>query len=233
MVMKNIDQTEINKFNKHAARWWDKEGDLKSLHDINPLRLGFIAENTNLNNSTLIDVGCGGGILTEALAKSGANATGIDMSDEALKVARLHALDSGLSIDYEHITVEEMAAKKNASFDTVTCLEMLEHVPDPASVVKACATLVKPGGNLFFSTLNRNPKSYLFAILGAEYILQLLPRGTHDYQKFIKPSELDAWLRDCGCEIVSLKGMDYNPLSKNYSLTSNVSVNYLVYARKI
>lgn len=231
--MKNIDQTEINKFNKHAARWWDKEGDLKSLHDINPLRLGFIADNSTLKSSSLIDVGCGGGILTEALAKAGAATTGIDMSEEALKVARLHAIESELTIDYQHITVEEMAEKNPAAFDTVTCLEMLEHVPDPASVIKSCASLVKPGGDLFFSTLNRNPKSYLFAILGAEYILQLLPKGTHDYQKFIKPSELDAWLRECGCEIVSMKGMDYNPLSKHYSLTSNVSVNYLVYARKI
>ena len=231
--MKNIDQAEITKFDKHASTWWDTQGNLKSLHDINPLRTRFIADYAELSKAKVLDVGCGGGILTEALARRGAIVTGIDMSLEALSTAKLHALESGLTITYEHITVEEKAQVSPAGFDVVTCLELLEHVPDPASIVRACCALVKPHGALFFSTFNRTPKAYLFGVIGAEYILQLLPKGTHDYQKFIKPSELDAWLRESDCNLQTMRGINYNPFTQEYALSSDVAVNYIVYAKKI
>ncbi|ACV26310.1 bifunctional 2-polyprenyl-6-hydroxyphenol methylase/3-demethylubiquinol 3-O-methyltransferase UbiG [Kangiella koreensis] len=228
----NVDQHEINKFEQMASRWWDKEGDFKPLHDINPLRLQFILDNANgLQGKKVLDIGCGGGILTEAMAKEGAQATGIDMGDMPLEVAKLHMLESGLDIDYQKITAEEFAEQHAGQFDVVTCLEMLEHVPDPSSIIKACRKLVKPDGHVFFSTINRNPKSFLFAIVGAEYLLQMLPKGTHDFKKFIRPSELEAWSRPAGLPFQSIIGMHYNPLTKKYWLSHNVDVNYLVHTR--
>ena len=226
----NVDQAEIAKFEALASRWWDPESEFKPLHDINPLRLNFIDEQANLAGKTAIDVGCGGGLLSEAMAHRGARVTGIDMGEAPLAVARLHQETSGVDVTYRQISAEEMAAEHPGEFDVVTCLEMLEHVPDPAAVVRACATLVKPGGHLFFSTINRNPKAYLFAILGAEYVLQLLPRGTHTYRKFIRPAELSAWCRDAGLRVRRQTGLTYNPLTKRYRLTANdVSVNYMVH----
>ncbi len=229
----NVDQSEIAKFSALAHRWWDQNSEFKPLHAINPLRLGWIKCFVELNGKRALDVGCGGGILAEALAQSGAQTTGIDLSEKALKVAELHALESGAQVNYQAISAESLALTEPASFDVVTCMEMLEHVPDPASVVKACATLAKPGATLFFSTLNRNPKSYLFAIIGAEYLLRLLPKGTHDYRKFITPSELGHFVRDAGLEIIGIKGLSYNPITQIYSLTNDTAVNYLIATRKV
>ena len=229
----NVDQSEIAKFSALAHRWWDQNSEFKPLHAINPLRLGWIKSFVELNGRCALDVGCGGGILAEALAQSGAQTTGIDLSEKALKVAELHALESGVQVHYQAISAEALALTEPASFDVVTCMEMLEHVPDPASVVKACASLAKPGATLFFSTLNRNPKSYLFAIICAEYLLRLLPKGTHDYRKFITPSELGHFVRDAGLEIIGIKGLSYNPITQIYSLTNDTAVNYLIATRKV
>lgn len=228
----NVDPAELQKFSSLAHRWWDKNSEFKPLHEINPLRLGFIDQRAGLQGKRVLDVGCGGGILSESMAQKGAEVTGIDLGDKALKVARLHSLESGVSVNYRLVSVEELADEAPESFDIVTCMEMLEHVPDPDAVVQACAKLVKPGGHVFFSTINRNPKSYLFAVIGAEYILNLLPRGTHEYEKFIKPSELSASIRRSGLTVSGLKGMSYNPITKIYGLTDDVSVNYLVHAIK-
>ena len=230
--MSNVDQGEIDKFSALAHRWWDPTSEFKPLHAINPLRLGWIESITQLEGKQVLDVGCGGGILTESLSKAGAAVTGIDLSTKALKVAELHQLESGTTVRYRSISAEDLAKEEPQSFDVVTCMEMLEHVPDPASVVQACSNLCKPGGHLFFSTLNRNPKSYLFAIIGAEYILQLLPKGTHQYEKFIKPSELAQYTRAAGLEVVQLKGMTYNPITQVYRLGSDTDVNYMMATRK-
>ena len=224
----NADPQELQKFSALAHRWWDPTSEFRPLHEINPLRLEWINARVPLAGKTVLDVGCGGGILAESIAKKGAKVTGIDLSEKALKVADLHSLESGVAVRYELIAAEELASREAGHYDVVTCMEMLEHVPDPAAIVQACATLVKPGGHVFFSTLNRNPKSYLFAIIGAEYILRLLPRGTHDYMKFITPAELSQYIRLAGLEVDELKGMTYNPLTKIYSLNQNTDVNYLV-----
>lgn len=226
----NIDQAEIQKFEAMARNWWDTESEFKPLHDINPLRVNYIAERTRVEHAQLLDVGCGGGILSESMAKLGAVVTGLDMGEAPLAVAKLHRHESGLDIDYRQTTVEALAGELPGSFDIVTCLEMLEHVPDPASVIGACKTLLKPGGQLFLSTINRNPKSYVFAIIGAEYILNLLPRGTHDYEKLIKPSELAGMLRDHGFSVMDVTGMTYNPLTRTYKLGRDTDVNYLMQA---
>jgi 2-polyprenyl-6-hydroxyphenyl methylase/3-demethylubiquinone-9 3-methyltransferase len=230
--MRNVDQGEIDKFSALAHRWWDPTSEFKPLHAINPLRLGWIESITNLEGKRVLDVGCGGGILAESLSKAGATVTGIDLSTKALKVAELHQLESGTTVRYRSISAEDLAKEEPQSYDVVTCMEMLEHVPDPASVVGACANLCKPGGHIFFSTLNRNPKSYLFAIIGAEYILQLLPKGTHQYEKFIKPSELAQFTRAAGLEVLQLKGMTYNPITQIYRLGSDTDVNYMMATRK-
>jgi 2-polyprenyl-6-hydroxyphenyl methylase/3-demethylubiquinone-9 3-methyltransferase len=224
----NADPLEIQKFSELAHRWWDPTSEFRPLHQINPLRLEWINARVPLAGKQVCDVGCGGGILAESIAKKGATVTGIDLSEKALKVADLHSLESGIKVRYELIAAEELAAREAGQYDVVTCMEMLEHVPDPAAIVQACAKLVKPGGHIFFSTLNRNPKSYLFAIIGAEYILGLLPRGTHDYAKFITPAELSSFTRTAGLEAQALKGMTYNPLTKIYSLNQDTSVNYLM-----
>jgi len=229
---RNIDPQEIAKFEELASRWWDPHSEFKPLHDINPLRLDFIDQRAALAGKTVVDVGCGGGILSESMAQRGAVVTGIDMGEAPLGVARLHQLESGVEVDYRQITAEELAAEKPNAYDVVTCLEMLEHVPDPASVIRACANLVKPDGHVFFSTINRNPKAYMFAIVGAEYLLKLLPKGTHDYSKFIKPSEMESWIRQADLNLQEITGMSYNPLSQSYSLGHDVSVNYLVYCQK-
>src|SRR3954471_12529389 len=232
--MANVDTAEIAKFEALASRWWDKNSEFKPLHDINPLRANYIDQRSPVAQQKLIDVGCGGGILAESLAQRGAEVTGIDMGEAPLSVARLHALEVGVNLNYERITAEEKAQQSAGEFDIVTCMEMLEHVPDPASVVKACADLVKPGGDVYFSTINRNPKAYAFAILGAEYLLKMLPKGTHDYDKFIRPSELAQWLRSAGLELQDISGMTYNPITKHYKLDANdVSVNYLLHAKKV
>lgn len=232
--MANVDTAEIAKFEALASRWWDKNSEFKPLHDINPLRANFIDQRSPVAQKKLIDVGCGGGILAESLALRGAEVTGIDMGEAPLSVARLHALETGVSLNYEQITAEDKAAQMPGEFDVVTCMEMLEHVPDPSSVVNACAQLAKHGGDVYFSTINRNPKAYAFAILGAEYILKLLPKGTHEYSKFIRPSELAQWLRVAGLELQEITGMTYNPLTKHYKLNaSDVSVNYLIHAKKV
>ena len=228
----NIDPQEIAKFEELASRWWDPHSEFKPLHDINPLRLDFIDQRAALAGKTVVDVGCGGGILSESMAQRGAKVTGIDMGEAPLSVARLHQLESGVEVDYRQITAEQLAAEQPQAYDVVTCLEMLEHVPDPASVIRACADLVKPDGHVFFSTINRNPKAYMFAIVGAEYLLKLLPKGTHDYSKFIKPSELEGWIRQAELSLRELTGMSYNPLSQSYSLGHDVSVNYLMYCQK-
>lgn len=229
----NVDPQEIAKFEELASRWWDKQSEFKPLHEINPLRANYIDERSPVAGKRLIDVGCGGGILAESMALRGATVTGIDMGEAPLSVARIHQLESGVEVDYQHATAEQMAAEAPASYDVVCCLEMLEHVPDPAAVVAACAELCKPGGNLYFSTLNRNPKSYLFAIVGAEHILNLLPKGTHDYGKFIRPSELGAWVRAAGLQLQGMTGLVYNPITKRYRLNPrDVSVNYMVSAVK-
>jgi 2-polyprenyl-6-hydroxyphenyl methylase/3-demethylubiquinone-9 3-methyltransferase len=224
----NADPLEIQKFSELAHRWWDPTSEFRPLHEINPLRLEWINARVPLAGKQVCDVGCGGGILAESIAKKGATVTGIDLSEKALKVADLHSLESGIKVRYELTSAEELAAREAGQYDVVTCMEMLEHVPDPAAIVQACAKLVKPGGHIFFSTLNRNPKSYLFAIIGAEYVLGLLPRGTHDYAKFITPAELSGFARTAGLEVEALKGMTYNPLTKIYSLNQDTSVNYLV-----
>ena len=229
----NVDAGEIDKFSQLAHKWWDETSEFKPLHDINPLRLGYIDQYGRIGGKTVLDVGCGGGILTESMAKLGAaHATGIDMAEKSLKIAKLHALDQGVSnVAYRCIRVEDLAAEAPHNFDVVTCMEMMEHVPDPAAIVAACARLVKPDGTVFFSTINRNPKSYLHAIVGAEYLLGLVPRGTHDWQKFITPAELARMCRNAGLEIIGSKVMVYNPLSKVYSLSNNVDVNYMVVCR--
>ena len=229
----NVDPNEIRKFEELASRWWDKNSEFKPLHDINPLRANWIDNIAPVAEKKVLDVGCGGGILSESLAQRGADVTGIDMGDAPLGVARLHQLESGLSIDYQKSTAEEFAKDHENTFDVVTCLEMLEHVPDPSSVINACAKMVKPGGTVFFSTINRNPKAFLFAILGAEYLLRMLPRGTHEYGKFIRPSELANWSRDAGLQVNQMTGLLYNPLTKNYKLSpSDVDVNYMISTQK-
>ncbi len=230
--MSNVDQAEIAKFEALASRWWDLESEFKPLHDINPLRTNFIDGHVGLAGKTVLDVGCGGGILSEAMSQRGATVKGIDMGAAPLKVAKLHALESELDIDYQQITVEDLAEQQPESYDVVTCLEMLEHVPDPASIIRACYKLCKPGGQVFFSTLNRNPKSFLMAVVGAEYIMNMLPKGTHDYKKFIRPSELAAWSRQAGLKVGELVGMTYNPITKTYKLARNTDVNYLMQTNK-
>ena len=226
--MSNVDHAEIAKFEALAHRWWDRDSEFKPLHEINPLRVNWIDERATLAGKKVLDVGCGGGILSESMARRGAQVTGIDMGEAPLSVARLHQLESELDIDYRQITAEALAAEQPGQYDVVTCLEMLEHVPDPASVIRACHALVKPGGQVFFSTINRNPKAYALAIVGAEYVLQLLPRGTHDYRKFIRPSELGAWCRETGLAMNDIVGLTYNPLTKQYKLTDDADVNYMV-----
>ncbi|WP_299315464.1 bifunctional 2-polyprenyl-6-hydroxyphenol methylase/3-demethylubiquinol 3-O-methyltransferase UbiG [uncultured Halomonas sp.] len=229
----NVDPGEIAKFEALASRWWDPESEFKPLHEINPLRLDFIDARAGLAGKRVVDVGCGGGILAEAMAHRGAKVTGIDLGEAPLAVARLHAEESGVAVDYRCVSVETLAEEMPGEFDVVTCMEMLEHVPDPASVVRACAALVKPGGQLFFSTLNRNPKAYALAILGAEYVLRLLPRGTHDYAKFIRPAELAGWCRGADLEVQEQSGLVYNPLTRRYRLhPTDVSVNYLMHCRR-
>lgn len=233
MAAANVDPSEIAKFEALADRWWDPTSEFKPLHDINPLRCNYIDERAPLAGKVVLDVGCGGGILSEAMAQRGAQVTGIDMGQAPLSVAKLHALESGVTINYQQKPVEQLAAEQPAHYDIVTCLEMLEHVPSPASIIRACADLAKPGTNLFFSTINRNPKAYAFAIVGAEYLLKLLPKGTHEYSKFIRPAELAGWIREAGLSLENITGMTYNPLIKKYSLSnSDISVNYIVHARK-
>lgn len=226
----NVDPQEIRKFAALASRWWDPRSEFKPLHDINPLRLNYIDQHSPLNGQRVLDVGCGGGLLSEAMALRGADVTGIDMGEAPLAVARLHAEQSGASVRYLHRTAEAMSDAEAGSYDIVTCLEMLEHVPDPAAVVAACARLAKPGGQVYFSTLNRTPKSFLFAIVGAEYVLRMLPRGTHEYAKLIRPSELAGWSRDAGLDVRDTTGMTYNPVTQVYKLNRDVSVNYLMHA---
>jgi 2-polyprenyl-6-hydroxyphenyl methylase / 3-demethylubiquinone-9 3-methyltransferase len=228
----NADPLELQKFSDLAHRWWDPESEFKPLHQINPLRLDWIDQLSGLKGKTVVDVGCGGGILAEAMANRGGVVTGIDLSQKALGVARLHLFESGQHVTYREISAEALAVEAPGSFDVVTCMEMLEHVPDPASTVAACAELVKPGGHVFLSTLNRNPKAYLFAVIGAEYILNLLPRGTHDYAKFIKPSELSRFCRKANLAVHGLVGLSYNPLSKTYALGRKTDINYLVHAKR-
>jgi len=225
----NADVLELQKFGELAHKWWDKNSEFKPLHEINPLRLNYIDSLASLSGKRVLDVGCGGGILSESMYFKGADVTGIDLGEQALNVAKLHQLESCAKVKYELISVEQLALEQPASFDVVTCMEMLEHVPDPASIVAACARLVKPGGSVFFSTINRNPKAYLFAVLGAEYILNMLPKGTHDYAKFIKPSELSGWVRQSGLNVSGMRGMSYQPLTQHYSLSDDVSVNYLLH----
>lgn len=228
--MQNVDQQELAKFSELAHRWWDPDSEFKPLHEINPLRLAWIEGKAPLTDKRVVDVGCGGGILSESMARRGAQVLGIDLAEKSLKVAQLHALETGVAVSYEAISAEALAEREPGSFDVVTCMEMLEHVPDPASTVAACAALAKPGGDVFFSTINRNPKAYLFAVIGAEYLLKLLPKGTHDYARFIKPSELARYCRDAGLSVRSVVGMTYNPLTKIYALGRDTDVNYLVHA---
>ncbi|MCP4488891.1 MAG: bifunctional 2-polyprenyl-6-hydroxyphenol methylase/3-demethylubiquinol 3-O-methyltransferase UbiG [Gammaproteobacteria bacterium] len=232
MTQINVDPLEIEKFQSIASRWWDRESEFKPLHDINPLRIGYIEDRAGeLDGKKILDIGCGGGILTEALASKGARLTGIDMAEMSLKVAKLHLHESGLDIDYQKIPAEELANDNNAQFDIITCLEMLEHVPDPASIITAAASMLKPDGHLFLSTINRNPKAFVLAIVGAEYILNLLPKGTHEYQKFIKPSELATMVRSNQLDVSDITGMTYNPINQQYKLGRDVDVNYLMYCQ--
>lgn len=229
----NVDAGEIAKFERMANRWWDPQGDFKPLHQMNPVRANYIDLKARVAEKKLLDIGCGGGLLTEAMAQRGALVTGIDMGEAPLEVARLHAESSGLSIDYRRTTAEQLAAKAPEQFDVVTCLEMLEHVPDPAQVINACFALVKPGGHVFFSTLNRTPKAYLMAVLGAEYVLRWLPRGTHEYKKFIRPSELAAWSREAGLQVRDIAGIVYNPFNQSFrTVVGDVDVNYIMYLQK-
>lgn len=229
----NADPAELAKFSDLAHRWWDPESEFRPLHQINPLRLDWINSLASIEGKTVLDIGCGGGILSDSMARKGAQVTGIDLSVKALRVAQLHALEAGTTqVEYREITAESLAQETPASFDVVTCMEMLEHVPDPASVVRACHTLVKPGGWVFFSTINRNPKSFLFAIIGAEYVLQMLPKGTHEYAKMIKPSELAGYAREAGLDLAATRGMEYNPLTRRYWLSGDTSVNYLFATRR-
>jgi len=227
----NADPNELAKFGELAHRWWDPQGEFRPLHQINPLRLAWIERNAPLAGKTVLDVGCGGGILAEAMARAGARVKGIDLAEKPLKVAQLHLFESGLAVDYEAVSPEGLAEREARHYDVVTCMEVLEHVPDPASTVRACAALAKPDGAVFFATINRNPKSYLLAVIGAEYVLRLLPKGTHDYARFIKPSELGRWCRDAGLEVASLVGMTYNPLTRVFALGRDTDVNYMVHAR--
>ena len=230
----NADPAELAKFSDLAHRWWDKDSEFRPLHQINPLRLNWIDSLISLQGHQVLDVGCGGGILSDSMARKGAKVLGIDLSGKALKVAQLHALEAQTgNVEYREISAEALAAEQPASFDVVTCMEMLEHVPDPASIVKACATLVKPGGWVFFSTINRNPKSFLFAIIGAEYVLRMLPRGTHEYSKFVQPSELAAYCRTAGLDLLHTRGMEFNPLTQRYWLSANTSVNFLFATRRL
>jgi 2-polyprenyl-6-hydroxyphenyl methylase / 3-demethylubiquinone-9 3-methyltransferase len=231
-VAMNADPQELAKFSALAHRWWDPSSEFRPLHEINPLRLGWIDSVARLAGKSVLDVGCGGGILAESMARRGARVKGIDLSEKALKVAELHLLESRVAVEYEHASIEDVAARAPGRFDVVTCMELLEHVPDPASMVRACADAVRPGGLVFFSTINRNPKSYLFAVIGAEYILRLLPRGTHDYAKFVRPSELARWCRQAGLEVREILGMTYNPLTRAYALGRDTGVNYLACAAK-
>lgn len=228
----NVDEAEITKFSNLANDWWNPFGDCKPLHDINPLRLSFIKKHTSLENKKILDVGCGGGILTESLARAGAKVGGIDLSVHAIEVAKQHAKEAGLTIDYQLASVESLAAENRAQYDVITCMELLEHVPDPQSVITACAALLKPNGQAFFSTLNRNPKSYLFSVIGAEYLLQLLPKGTHEYAKFIRPFELFEMLKEADLTLNNMAGLNYHPIFKTYRLSNDVSVNYLVHSCK-
>jgi 2-polyprenyl-6-hydroxyphenyl methylase/3-demethylubiquinone-9 3-methyltransferase len=231
--MQNVDAQELAKFSDLAHRWWDAESEFRPLHEINPLRLAWIDELASLRGKTVLDVGCGGGILAESMARKAGHVTGIDLAAKPLGVARLHALEAGVeNLDYREVATESLASEQPAAFDVVTCMEMLEHVPDPASVVQACTTLVRPGGWVFFSTLNRNPKAFLFAIVGAEYLLRMLPKGTHEYERFIRPSELARWCRDAGLALQTSRGLEYNPLTKRYRLSDDTSVNYLVACRR-
>ena len=226
----NVDPSEIDKFSQLAHKWWDEESEFKPLHKINPLRLQYIDGYAQLNGKQVVDVGCGGGILTEALTQSGATTLGVDLAEKSLKIAQLHALETELqNVSYRCVSVEDLAAEQAGQYDVVTCMEMMEHVPDPASIVQACQHLVKPGGHVFFSTINRNPKSYLFAIIGAEYVLRLLPKGTHDYHKFIRPSEMAHDIRNAGLSLKEMTGLHYNPITKHYWLAPNVDVNYMVH----
>lgn len=232
-ALENADPAELAKFQELASRWWDANSEFKPLHQINPLRLDWIAQRVSLSGAHVIDVGCGGGILAESMALAGAHVTGIDLAKAPLSVARLHAIETGAELEYREISAEALAEQKPAHFDCVTCLEMLEHVPDPASTVAACSALVKPGGRVFFSTINRNPKSWLFAIVGAEYVLRLLPRGTHEWQKFIKPSELSAYCRQSDLKVDEIIGLTYNPINKRYKLEPDVDVNYMIAATRL
>jgi 2-polyprenyl-6-hydroxyphenyl methylase/3-demethylubiquinone-9 3-methyltransferase len=228
----NVDPAEVAKFDALASRWWDPNGEFRPLHEINPLRLDWIRQHVSLSGAKVIDIGCGGGILSESMAMANATVTGIDMAEGPLAVARLHQHESLAKVEYQQATAEELAAAEPESYDVVTCLEMLEHVPDPAQVIQSCAALVKPGGHVFFSTINRNPKSFAFAIVGAEYVLKLLPAGTHEYEKFIRPSELESWARHSGLSLRDSIGMHYNALTKDYSLGDNLDVNYLMYFQR-
>jgi len=230
MNQPNVDSGEIAKFNALAERWWDPNSEFRPLHDINPLRLNYIDERLSLPGKKVIDIGCGGGLLSEGMARRGATVTGIDLGEAPLAVARLHAEQSGVEVEYLQVLAEDIAEQRAGEYDAVTCLEMLEHVPDPSSVIRACAKLVKPGGQVFFSTINRNPKAFLFAIVGAEYVLRLLPRGTHEYAKLIRPSELAGWSRDAALDVRDTTGMTYNPVTQVYKLNRDVSVNYLMHA---
>jgi 2-polyprenyl-6-hydroxyphenyl methylase/3-demethylubiquinone-9 3-methyltransferase len=230
--MANVEVAEVNKFAELAHQWWDLQGVFKPLHQLNPLRLNYIDSRASLAGKQVLDVGCGGGILSESMSQRGAQVLGIDLAEKSLQVAQLHALETNVQLEYRCVAVEALAQEKPQAFDVVTCMEMLEHVPDPASVVRACAALVKPGGHVFFSTLNRNAKAYLMAVVGAEYVLNLLPKGTHDYSKFIKPSELAAWMRQSALELQHQTGVTYHPLSKQYALTVDSSVNYMLHAIK-
>ncbi|SDS61715.1 3-demethylubiquinone-9 3-methyltransferase [Halopseudomonas xinjiangensis] len=228
----NVDRAEIAKFEALASRWWDRNSEFKPLHEINPLRTNWIDQRAPLAGKEVLDIGCGGGILAEAMALRGAKVTGIDMGEAPLAVARLHQLESGVDVEYIQTTAEAFAALHPARYDVVTCLEMLEHVPDPSSVIAACAKLVKPGGHVFFSTINRNPKAFLFAIVGAEYVLRMLPRGTHEFAKFIRPAELGAWSRDAGLALQDVTGLTYNPLTRQYKLGPDVDVNYMIHCQR-
>ena len=228
----NIDQAEVDKFEQLASRWWDPQGEFKPLHDINPLRLNYIDDRAPLTNQQVVDIGCGGGILSESMAARDASVLGIDAGRGPINVARLHALESGVELEYRQITAEQLAAERPGAFDIVTCMELLEHVPDPPSLIRACAQLVKPGGHVFFSTINRTPQAYALAVIGAEYVLRLLPKGTHDYRKFIRPAELDRWVRAADLHTEDLSGMSYNPFTRNFRLGRNIQINYLCHTRR-